>query len=71
MSDFCHWVDFWETLPFPSADPRLSLLTLQFQQGITVTGRKSNQEVEEVMEALWFSHMFALNGNECNWVAQG
>lgn len=64
---------FWWTLALPSAKLRFSLFTLQSQQCITFSakGRKSNQEVVEVRGALWFSHVFALNRNECNWVAQG
>lgn len=74
--DFCHWGTrwiFWWTLALPSAHLRFSLFTLQSQQCITFSakGRRSNQEVVEVRRALWFSHVFALNRNECNWVAQG
>lgn len=67
-------VDFvWWTLFSPSANLRFGLFTLQSQQRITLTakGRKSDQELVEVRGALWFSYVFALNRNECNWVAQG
>lgn len=67
-------VDFvWWTLFSPSANLRFSLFTLQSPQRITLTakGRKSDQELVEVRGALWFSYVFALNRNECNWVAQG